>query len=609
MLDIGSVIDGKYKILDVIGKGGMSVVYQARNERANKIWAIKEIRKDGMQNYEVVRQNLIAETDMLKKLNHPNLPSIVDVIDREGTFLIVMDYIQGKPLSDVLKASGAQPQDDVIEWSKQLCDVLGYLHSRNPAIIYRDMKPSNVMLKPDNNIALIDFGTAREFKSSSVADTTCLGTRGYAAPEQFGGQGQTDARTDIYCLGATMYHLVTGHNPATPPYEMYPIRQWNPLLSSGLEQIILKCTQLNPNDRYQSCAELLYALDNIQYLEEESRKSQKTKWNIFWTSVALTGVMGVGALGFNFANTTLRAQNYQELLDKTRVAIEDYQMTDNDLTKRKEYREYLQKTIECDDSRVEAFEELLNSYFKDASLEGATLTYNKNENNKTTDSETRAYDLEEYQEFKDVTGSYFTDSNAGKYYNETFADKIFLPLGTNLFLNCSNKQEGLNSSLEWLDKAKEYCSEDNKTTASALYDVASYYKMVSARASVDMTTGKTQSVDYAKYWLALETAEANARYENKEHGASVLLVEVCRLVSSEVVNRADRFKAAGVEASNVAKLLDNIEEDLKLLETTLQFDNVSDFGKRVTDAKVSLGKARQQITETYGRNDQAGDSE
>lgn len=112
------------------------------------------------------------------------------------------------------------------------------------------------MLKPDGNVMLIDFGTAREFKYSSVADTTCLGTQGYAAPEQFGGHGQTDARTDIYCLGATMYHLVTGHNPATPPYEMYPIRQWNPMLSSGLEEIILKCTQRNPEDRYQSCAEL-----------------------------------------------------------------------------------------------------------------------------------------------------------------------------------------------------------------------------------------------------------------------------------------------------------------------------------------------------------------
>lgn len=101
---------------------------------------------------------------------------------------------------------------------------------------------------------IIDFGTAREFKETSIEDTSCLGTQGYAAPEQYGGHGQTDARTDIYTLGATMYHLLTGHNPSLPPYEMYPIRRWNPALSSGLEEIVLKCTQRNPNDRYQSCA-------------------------------------------------------------------------------------------------------------------------------------------------------------------------------------------------------------------------------------------------------------------------------------------------------------------------------------------------------------------
>ncbi|MBR3771095.1 MAG: serine/threonine protein kinase, partial [Clostridium sp.] len=196
MLEIGSIVDGKYKILNVVGRGGMSVVYLAMNEKANKQWAIKEVRKDGVANFEVIKQGLIVETDMLKKFNHPLLPSIVDVIDSEGKFLIVMDYIEGKPLSDSLQENGALPQADVIKWAIQLCDVLGYLHTQNPPIIYRDMKPANVMLKPDGNITLIDFGTAREYKRENLEDTTCLGTRGYAAPEQFGGQGQTDPRTD-----------------------------------------------------------------------------------------------------------------------------------------------------------------------------------------------------------------------------------------------------------------------------------------------------------------------------------------------------------------------------------------------------------------------------
>lgn len=186
------------------------------------------------------------------------------MIDTEDSFIIIMDYVQGNSLNKALEEYGAQPQEYVIEWAKQLCDVLGYLHSRQPPIIYRDMKPANIMLKPDGNVTLIDFGTAREFKEKNLADTTCLGTVGYAAPEQFGGMGQTDARTDIYCLGATLYHLVTGCNPSEPPYEMKPIREINPSLSGGLERIILKCTQRNPEDRYQSAAELMYALGPLQ---------------------------------------------------------------------------------------------------------------------------------------------------------------------------------------------------------------------------------------------------------------------------------------------------------------------------------------------------------
>ncbi len=235
MQEIGSVIDGKYRILSEIGHGGMSVVYMAINEKANKTWAIKEVRRGGVVDYDEVKQGLIVETEMLKKLHHPHLPSIIDVIDEEDSFLIVMDYIEGHHLGKSLEEYGAQPQELVIDWAKQLCDVLGYLHTRKPPIIYRDMKPSNVMLKPDGNLMLIDFGTAREFKERNLADTTCLGTVGYAAPEQFGGRGQTDARTDIYCLGTTLYHLVTGKNPCEPPYELLPIRQINPNLSDGLQ--------------------------------------------------------------------------------------------------------------------------------------------------------------------------------------------------------------------------------------------------------------------------------------------------------------------------------------------------------------------------------------
>lgn len=323
MLEIGSLVDGKYKILNKVGQGGMSVVYLAMNEKANKQWAVKEVRKDGVRDFEVVKQGLVAETDILKKLSHPNLPSIIDVIDTDESFIIIMDYIQGNSLNKALEEFGAQPQENVIIWAKQLCDVLNYLHTRTPAIIYRDMKPANIMLKPDGNVTLIDFGTAREYKEKNLADTTCLGTVGYAAPEQFGGMGQTDARTDIYCLGATLYHLVTGMNPCEPPYEIKPIRDINPSLSAGLEKIILKCCQRDPNDRYQSAAELMFALEHYLEEDEDFKKKQKKKLTTFIVMLVLSVAFGITSIWGYLSAEQKKGENYDQILLEAE-SVEDY---------------------------------------------------------------------------------------------------------------------------------------------------------------------------------------------------------------------------------------------------------------------------------------------
>ena len=301
---LGDVIDGKYEILRELGRGGMSIVYLAMDKRLNKQWAIKEFRKDkDDENRRVALESLLKEANIMKKLDHPTLPRIVDIIDQDSTIYIVMDYIEGESLNKVLDAYGAQPQDAVIEWAKQLSEVLDYLHTRKPPVIYRDMKPANIMLKPDGTIRLIDFGIAREYKEGSTGDTEIIGTRGYAAPEQFGEKGQTDARTDIYSLGVTLYHLVTGKNPAEPPYEIYPIRHWNPNLSSGLEWLIQKCTQLNPNDRFQSCAEVIYVLNNLDKFVSTYKHKLRSKLNWFIASVSVTLVCAL-------AGTTMGIVSY-----------------------------------------------------------------------------------------------------------------------------------------------------------------------------------------------------------------------------------------------------------------------------------------------------------
>lgn len=351
MLHIGDLLDNKYRILSEVGHGGMSVVYLAINERANKTWAVKEVRKDGVMDFAAVKQGLVVETDMMKKLNHPHLPSIVDVIDTEDSFLIVMDYIEGKSLLKLLKTEGAQPEDKVIKWGKQICDVLGYLHRQKPPIIYRDMKPANVMLKPDGDIALIDFGTAREFKDRNmVEDTTCLGTRGYAAPEQFGGRGQTDARTDIYCLGATLYHLLTGHSPAEPPYEIKPLSYWIPQYAgSGLEKLILKCTQQDPSQRYQDCAELMYALEHYKDEDDAIRKKRKGQVRAFIAAM-IVGCAGLaGALFCNFSEINARQRTYESYLSQA-------ELTEN----LREAKPLIKQALELDAGGVEAYETLLN---------------------------------------------------------------------------------------------------------------------------------------------------------------------------------------------------------------------------------------------------------
>lgn len=540
MLEIGSVIDGKYKILNVVGKGGMSVVYLAMNERANKQWAIKEVRKDGMQSFEVVKQNLVAETDLLKKLNHPHLPSIIDVIDCDDTFLIVMDYIEGNPLSKALETSGAQNQDDVIEWAKQLCDVLGYLHSRKPPIIYRDMKPSNVMLKPDGNVMLIDFGTAREFKYSSVADTTCLGTQGYAAPEQFGGHGQTDARTDIYCLGATMYHLVTGHNPATPPYEMYPIRQWNPMLSSGLEEIILKCTQRNPEDRYQSCAELLYALDHYKDLDIENKKFQSFKWKTFLASFIMTIVMLVGTIGFSAGLTVQTSSTYESYIANGDSAVSQ------DAAEK-----YYLDAINVDPANPLAYQKLLERCTSDSKL-----------------SE------DEYNTIKDAIYEH-EDELKSKYPSE-YADNVAYKLGQALYFSyvpSSQKSEsenfsmaGITVSQRWLDIAQKMGStEQIKHRAELLSSMSKAYQNMSGKSL------EGDPVEEVKeYWNNLvEIASPNiAKDENNQ-----IALLIYRNVTSQIYTKYYWFiKNSLATAKDISNELDNIEKYVNEIKVAVPDD-------------------------------------
>ena len=308
MTQIGTVLAGKYEILKEIGRGGMSFVYLAMDTHLNRNWAVKEVRKRGSgKNDEIVVNSLLAEANMVKRLDHPALPRIVDIIDTGETIYIVMDFIEGESLDKILSEYGAQPEEKVIDWAMQVCDVFSYLHSQKPPIIYRDMKPANLMLKPNGNISIIDFGIAREYKEQNLADTTVLGTKGYAPPEQY--SGQTDPRSDIFALGMTMHHLLTGVDPRNgEPYA--PVRQWTPELSEGIEAIINKCVEPAAENRYQSCAELLLDLQDPSKVTRGWRKKLKRRLFLFIATAALCVAAAVAGVVLKMTSVNINNQDY-----------------------------------------------------------------------------------------------------------------------------------------------------------------------------------------------------------------------------------------------------------------------------------------------------------
>lgn len=561
MLKIGSIIDGKYKILNKVGQGGMSVVYLAMNEKANKQWAIKEVRKDGVKDFELIKQGLIVETDMLKKLSHPSLPSIVDVIEDDNTFLIVMDYIQGNPLSKTLEEYGAQSQENVVEWAKQLCDVLGYLHSRKPPIIYRDMKPANVMLKPDGSITLIDFGTAREYKSKNIADTTCLGTIGYAAPEQFGGMGQTDARTDIYCLGATLYHLVTGMNPCEPPYEIKPIRQINPALSNGLEKIIMKCTQRDPDARYQSCAELMYDLEHFDEMDNTYRRKMKFRLGIFITSVILTIGFGCVAIWGNASDENVKSKNYSYILSNAK-SLDDYY-----------------NAILTDPSKTDAYIELVNYLRTD------TLTKEEADGLNQLQAGLDRKNSNGYSETVNVLEE-LKEKNYDGYID------VCYEFG-NAFLfssDTTNDRERYVNASKWFSEAK-----NKYEMASIFCDIASCLQLIDQNHQSTMVQKGKELQEYKNLWDKLTKLESKINGLGKTPEESDTKINVINSITNIIYNNANGFvnaiKNNGLSYNEINTLLNDMNSSLVDID-----DSIYKEQKQQVSAMISDTMEKYKIT-------------
>ncbi len=560
MLEIGSLVDGKYKILSEIGHGGMSVVYMAINEKANKTWAIKEVRKDGKMDFNTVRQGLMAEIETLKKLKHPNLPSIVDVIEDQESFIIVMDYIEGRSLDKIIEENGAQPEGIVVEWAKQLCDVFGYLHSRQPAIIYRDMKPANVMLKPDGNITVIDFGTAKNYEID-LGETTGIGTIGYAAPEQYigSGLGRTDARTDIYCLGITLYHLLTNIDPCKNLISDKSIRAINPALSHGLDAIIKKCTEHQPADRYQSCAELMYDLENYEILEPLYKKKQKRKLGLFFASVIMAVVLAISGLFLNIA-----ASNKADSTYETKI-YEASKTTDYD-TKVDIYEECI--AIPNKAGEKEAYLGLMQTFKENDnvfSVDEAKLLEKLIKNNQTALQE----DAANYTEICFEAGKLY-------WYYYDYGD--------------GSQITKAKSSIEWFQDVVDNAPEgyENLNMAKAYANIGIFYR--------DITTAITEANDKGKYKPLFDNLnELMNSVATNENESEIVRLELLDRTRGAIQQYATKFKVDGVTEDQLTALYSLVDETVNSIEST------ADVTDKLKQSIISnLPGTKNAIESAYG---------
>lgn len=258
------VLQGRYELRRRLGSGGMGAVYLATDRRLTTAqWAVKEMSDTSItsplerqQAQEAFRQ----EAELLARLNHPYLPRVTDHFEENGRNYLVMEFVPGENLRDYANRVGLpRPLHEVLRWTAQICEVLAYLHAQQPPIIFRDLKPTNVMITPDGTIKLVDFGIARLFKPGKERDTQAFGTPGYSAPEQYG-RGQTDPRSDVYSLGVLIHHLLTGHDPSTTPFRLPPVNQLNPSVPPYIAAAIARATDNDPAKRFASVIELQQAL-------------------------------------------------------------------------------------------------------------------------------------------------------------------------------------------------------------------------------------------------------------------------------------------------------------------------------------------------------------
>ncbi|MBK1811117.1 serine/threonine protein kinase [Clostridium sp. YIM B02505] len=264
MLEVGYVLDDKYEVIKIIGSGGMGTVYLCKNIRLENLWAIKETEK-----YDNVSLDILSECNILKNLNHSGIPRIVDIFYEKNYVYLVEDYVEGKTLFEYVKNEQGVELENIKTIILEISEIIEYLHSLNPPIIYRDLKPSNIIINPSGKVFLVDFGISKFYKVDSDSDTICMGSSGYAAPEQHG-LAQSCKQTDIYGMGMVIYFMITGKVPFSGAEPLFD-ENYDKNINKDFIRIIKKCVQPEIKDRYTSVYELKKEVIELSINEEDDK--------------------------------------------------------------------------------------------------------------------------------------------------------------------------------------------------------------------------------------------------------------------------------------------------------------------------------------------------
>lgn len=255
-----TVLQGRYRIVGLLGKGGFGAVYRVEDLRLpGKFWALKELVFRDQSQIAEAQRSFEREARMLSTLMHRSLPVIVDFFSEGSRTYLLMEEIEGRTLSQLVEAEGPVREIDALRWALEMARVMDYLHNQEPPVIFRDIKPDNVMITNDGHVKLIDFGLARFFDPGKKRDTSVVGSVGYAPPEIWEDSMQTDARSDIYSFGATLYYVLTGH-PPSPVYGTHKLDPYRKDLNPGFAGLVLRCMSTRPEERYQTAGEIIREL-------------------------------------------------------------------------------------------------------------------------------------------------------------------------------------------------------------------------------------------------------------------------------------------------------------------------------------------------------------